>query len=162
MSSLVLDRAPLLDSADRATQPPAGRTTADRSGPVTFRPHSATAIALAAARADVVRLEFSAAWPDVPALRQAVALLDEELAAVGRRRAEVRVELAVEAVVVADPRVAAATRTRFEMLDALAGVAPHVGRGSLVGTLDQVRAQVERLAQQVGVDAVVTVPLAAA
>ncbi|WP_448630056.1 hypothetical protein [Cellulomonas soli] len=48
------------------------------------------------------------------------------------------------------------------MLDALAGVAPHVGRGSLVGTLDQVRAQVERLAQQVGVDAVVTVPLAAA
>ncbi|MGN8245744.1 hypothetical protein ACTHAM_002869 [Cellulomonas soli] len=144
MSSLVLDRT-------RPVPAPA---------PVVFRPSSAVAVALAAARADVVRLEFSAAWPDIAALRGAVSLLHEELAAVGRPRAQVRVELAVEVIVVADPRVAAATRTRFEMLDALSGVAPHVGRGSLVGTADQVRAQAQRLARQVGADAVVTVPLA--
>ena len=161
MSTLTLDRArpslaldALGDGVDRTPEP--GTAPTDL---VVFRPRSAIAVTLAAARADVVRLEFSSAWPDVAALRDAVAMLHEELDALGRPRAEVRVELAVEVVVVADARTAASTRTRFEMLDALAGVAPHVTRGSLVGTIGRARGQVQRLAHQVGADSVVTVPL---
>ncbi|GAA3803289.1 hypothetical protein [Cellulomonas soli] len=156
-SSLALDALGVVDGVDRTTEPGTARTDV-----VVFHPRSATAVTLAAARADVVRLEFSSAWPDVPALRGAVAMLREELDALGRPRAEVRVELAVEVVVVADARAAATTRTRFEMLDALAGVAPHVTRGSLVGTSDELRTQVQALARRVGADTVVTVPLATA
>lgn len=127
-------------------------STAD---PVVFRPSSTTALTLAAARADVVRLEFSGDLPDVADVRAAVAELADELVALGRPRTAVRVELEVDALVVDDARSAASTRTRFGMLDALTGVAPHVARGHLVGTATEVAEQVGRLLAQTGVDAVV-------
>lgn len=71
----------------------------------------ATTVALAAARADVVRIVHSAALPTLAAVRALVSVLEDEVRAVGRARDEVRVVLEVEAVVAADDADARRRRT---------------------------------------------------
>lgn len=128
---------------------------------VEFRPGSETAIALAAARADVIRLEFSVAVPTVGALARVVALVEEALAEAGRDRAEVRVVLDLEVVLAADERTARRKRSHLEYLDALAGLGWSPAATRVVTTPDLLAAEVRELARRAGVDAVVLHPLAA-
>lgn len=127
---------------------------------VEFRPGSETAIALAAARADVIRLEFSVAVPTVGALARVVALVEEAVAEAGRDRAEVRVVLDLEVVLAADARTARRKRSHLEYLDALAGLGWSPAATRVVTTPELLAAEVRELARRAGVDAVVLLPLA--
>jgi hypothetical protein len=108
---------------------------------VEFRPGSETAIALAAARADVIRLEFSVAVPTVGALARVVAL-------------------DLEVVLAADARTARRKRSHLEYLDALAGLGWSPAATRVVTTPELLAAEVRELARRAGVDAVVLLPLA--
>ncbi|HEY0214925.1 MAG TPA: hypothetical protein VGC57_00865 [Cellulomonas sp.] len=127
---------------------------------VEFRPGSESAIALAAARADVIRLEFSVIVPSVGALARVAALVDEEIAAVGRDRSEVRVLLDVEVVLAADERSARRKRSHLEYLDALSGLSWSPAATRVVTTADRLADEVRELADRAGVDGVVLHPLA--
>ncbi|HEY0188734.1 MAG TPA: hypothetical protein VGC67_14680 [Cellulomonas sp.] len=127
---------------------------------VEFRPGSESAIALAAARADVIRLGFSVVLPSIGALARVVALIDEEIAAVGRERAEVRVLLDLDVVLAADERTARRKRSHLEYLDALAGLSWSPAATRVVTTADRLAAEVRELAERAGVDGVVLHPLA--
>jgi alkanesulfonate monooxygenase SsuD/methylene tetrahydromethanopterin reductase-like flavin-dependent oxidoreductase (luciferase family) len=127
---------------------------------VEFRPGSQSAIALAAARADVIRLGFSVVVPSVGALSRVVALVEEEIAATGRDRAEVRVLLDVDVVLAADERTARRKRSHLEYLDALAGLSWSPAATRVVTTADRLAVEVHELAERTGVDGVVLHPLA--
>jgi len=128
---------------------------------VEFRPGSETGIVLAAARADVIRLGFSAAVPTVPALARVVALVDEALTESGRARSEVRVVLDVEVVLAPDEPTARRKRAYLEHLDALAGLGWLPAATRVVTTADRLAAEVTALAQRAGVDGLVLLPLPA-
>ncbi|WHP16774.1 hypothetical protein [Cellulomonas sp. ES6] len=127
---------------------------------VEFRPGSETAIALAAARADVIRLEFSVAVPTVGALARVVALVEEAVADAGRDRAEVRVVLDLEVVLASDERTARRKRSHLEYLDALSGLGWSPAATRVVTTPALLAAEVRELARRAGVDGVVLLPLA--
>jgi alkanesulfonate monooxygenase SsuD/methylene tetrahydromethanopterin reductase-like flavin-dependent oxidoreductase (luciferase family) len=127
---------------------------------VEFRPGSESAVAQAAARADVIRLGFSVVVPSVGALARVVALVEEEIAATGRDRAEVRVLLDVDVVLAADERTARRKRSHLEYLDALAGLSWSPAATRVVTTADRLAAEVHELAERTGVDGVVLHPLA--
>lgn len=139
---------------------PAAPTDVSGPRPVELRDASEVAVALAAARAEVVRLGFSSRLPTRSAVSALVAQLDEEVAAVGRRRSDVTVLLDVEVVVAADDAAARATSRRLACLDAMAGIAWRADTVRVVATADQVLAEATRLAREVGADGVVLVPLA--
>lgn len=127
---------------------------------VEFRPGSETAIALAAARADVIRLEFSVAVPTVGALARVVALVEEAVADAGRDRAEVRVVLDLEVVLAADERTARRKRSHLEYLDALSGLGWSPAATRVVTTPALLAAEARELGRRAGVDGVVLLPLA--
>lgn len=127
---------------------------------VELRPGSETAIALAAARADVIRLEFSVAVPTVGALARVVALVEEAVADAGRDRAEVRVVLDLEVVLASDERTARRKRSHLEYLDALSGLGWSPAATRVVTTPALLAAEVRELARRAGVDGVVLLPLA--
>jgi alkanesulfonate monooxygenase SsuD/methylene tetrahydromethanopterin reductase-like flavin-dependent oxidoreductase (luciferase family) len=127
---------------------------------VEFRPGSESAITLAAARADVIRLGFSVVVPSIGALARVVALVEEEIAAVGRDRAEVRVLLDLDVVLAADERSARRKRSHLEYLDALAGLSWSPSATRVVTTAERLAAEVHELAERAGVDGVVLHPLA--
>ncbi|QZN85253.1 hypothetical protein [Cellulomonas sp. C5510] len=127
---------------------------------VESRPGSETAIALAAARADVIRLEFSVAVPTVGALARVVGLVEEAVADAGRDRAEVRVVLDLEVVLAADERTARRKRSHLEHLDALSGLGWSPAATRVVTTPALLAAEVRELGRRAGVDGVVLLPLA--
>jgi alkanesulfonate monooxygenase SsuD/methylene tetrahydromethanopterin reductase-like flavin-dependent oxidoreductase (luciferase family) len=113
-----------------------------------------TTIALAAARADVVRLVHSAALPTPAAVRALVSVLEDEIRAVGRDRAEVRVVLEVETVVAADEADAARRRTAVAYAEAFSGVTWSPSATWLVAPRDRVLRDAADLAARTGVDTV--------
>lgn len=127
---------------------------------VEFRPGSESAIALAAARADVIRLDFSVAVPSLGALTRVVALVEDAIADVGRDRSEVRVLLDLEVVLAADELAARRKRSQLEYLDALAGLTWSPAATRVVTTRDRLADEVRELALRAGVDGVVLLPLA--
>ncbi|KSW16112.1 LLM class flavin-dependent oxidoreductase [Cellulomonas sp. B6] len=116
-----------------------------------------TTIALAAARADVVRLVHSAALPTPAAVRALVSVLEDELRAVGRDRAEVRVVLEVETVVADDEADAARRRTAVAYAEAFSGLTWSPSATWLVAPRDAVRTAALVLAARTGVDTVALV-----
>lgn len=134
----------------------------DGRAPVVFRGDTGSdaALLLAAARADVVRVGFSADAPDRAAMTALVAEVEEEVAAVGRRRADVTVLLDVEVVVVADEAAAQRKAQQLACLDAMAGVAWPAAATRVVTTADQAPAVAARLAREVGADGAYVIPLA--
>ncbi|MFI2754110.1 hypothetical protein ACGIF2_11810 [Cellulomonas sp. P22] len=139
---------------------PAAPTDTSGPRPVELHDASEVAVALAAARAEVVRLGFSSRLPTRSAVSALVAQLDEEVAAMGRRRSDVTVLLDVEVVVAADDASARAMSRRLACLDAMAGIAWRADAGRIVAPADQVLVEATRLAREVGADGVVLVPLA--
>ncbi|WP_066586552.1 LLM class flavin-dependent oxidoreductase [Cellulomonas timonensis] len=134
----------------------------DGRPPVVFRGDTGSdaTLLLAAARADVVRVGFSVDAPDRTAMTALVAEVEEEVAAVGRRRADVTVLLDVEVVVVADEAAAQRKSQQLACLDAMAGVAWPVAATRVVATADQAPVVAARLAQEVGADGAYVIPLA--
>ena len=137
-------------------------TTPDGRAPVVFRGDTGSdaVTLLAAARADVVRVGFSAGAPDRTAVAALVAEVEEEVAAVGRSRADVAVLLDVEVVVVADAAAARAKSAQLACIDAMAGVVWPAAATRVVTTADQVHAAATRLAREVGADGAYVIPLA--
>lgn len=140
-------------AAPAATRPHAG-------DPVAFRPTSGVGLALAAARADAVHLSFSAQVPTVAAMAELVGRLEDEIAAVGRERAGVRIVLDLDVLPTADADVARRKRSYLEHLDALAGLTWAPSATRLVAPPEAVVGTAVDLARRVGADGVVLVPLA--
>ncbi len=113
-----------------------------------------TTVALAAARADVVRLVHSAALPTPAAVRALVDVLEDEVRAVGRDRAEVRLVLEVEAVVAADHADAARRRERLAYAEAFSGATWAPTATWLVAPAEALVRDAAALADRTGVDAV--------
>lgn len=161
MTPIVLDRP--RSTVTRASRPavtvgaPAPR--ADGSDPLVLRAESPTDLTLGAARADVLRLGFSSAIPSVAEMSRLVALLEREIAAFGRDRAGVRIALDVEVVLADDDGDARRRRTHLDHLDALAGISWSAAATRVVGVPGEVVAAALRLAERVGADEVVLVPL---
>lgn len=170
MSPLILDRPRTVAPAPAVTVRPgrAARTAVavvvpgpqpDGSAPLVFRPESEAGVTLGAARADVVRLGFSARVPSLAAMRRLVEAVEDEIAAVGRDRSSVRIVLDVEVVLTDDDAAARRKRAQLDHLDALAGIAwAPSGTRVVAATPDVVNAAVE-LGERVGADEVVLVPL---
>ncbi|WP_258724645.1 hypothetical protein [Cellulomonas sp. NS3] len=164
--------APDLDTAgDRDTAPDVARhvtvaVAAPGDGrphagdPVAFRPTSGVALALAAARADAVHLSFSAQVPTVAAMTALVEQLEDEIAAVGRERAGVRIVLDLDVLPTADADTARRKRSYLEHLDALAGLTWTPSATRVVAAPEAVVGTAVDLARRVGADGVVLVPLA--
>lgn len=131
---------------------------APRPGAVEFRLDATsldgTTIALAAARADVVRIVHSAALPTLAAVRALVSVLQDEVRAVGRDQADVRLVLEVEAVVAADAADAARRRTAVAYAEAFAALTWSPSATWLVAPLDRLVPQAAALAERAGVDTV--------
>jgi alkanesulfonate monooxygenase SsuD/methylene tetrahydromethanopterin reductase-like flavin-dependent oxidoreductase (luciferase family) len=134
----------------------------DGSAPVTFRADTEAAVSLAAARADVVRLGFSAEVPTIAAMRRLVRELEAEIAAVGRDRSGVRVVLDIEVVLVDDDAAAERKRTHLDSLDALAGLTWVPSETRVVAAPRLIVARSVALGRDVGADGVVLVPLGGA
>ncbi|MCR6689004.1 hypothetical protein [Cellulomonas sp.] len=113
-----------------------------------------TTLALAGARADVVRIRFSAALSSQPAVRALVAMLDDEVAAVGRARDELRVVLEVEAVVADDEADAARRRANLAYTAAFSHAAWSPESTWLVAPVERLAKEATALARRTGVDAV--------
>jgi alkanesulfonate monooxygenase SsuD/methylene tetrahydromethanopterin reductase-like flavin-dependent oxidoreductase (luciferase family) len=172
MAQPVLDRAlavaaPHLPARRRTAGAPAGsrppsvevRSPAAGVGTVESRPGSESAIVLAGAHADVVRLEMSAAVPSVGALARVAALVDDAVVAAGRDRRAVRVLLDVEVVLAPDEATARRKQSHLEHLDALAGLGWSPAAARIVTTADRLVAEARELARRTGVDGVVLHPL---
>ncbi|TQL03023.1 LLM class flavin-dependent oxidoreductase [Cellulomonas sp. SLBN-39] len=112
------------------------------------------ALALAAARADVVRLVPSAALPTPGHVRALVRRVEQEVAALGRPRADVRVVLEVETVVAADAADARRRRSHLAYAEAFAGLTWSPSASWVVAPLDAVLDTATDLARRSGVDAV--------
>ena len=113
-----------------------------------------TTVALAAARADVVRIVHSAALPNVAAVRALVRVLDDEVRAVGRDRRDVRIVLEVETVVAADDADAARRRQAVAYAEAFAALSWSPSATWLVAPVEHVTTRAEALARATGVDTV--------
>lgn len=139
---------------------------APRAGTVEFlldaEALDATTLALAAARADVVRIVHSAALPTAASVRALVGVLEDEVAAVGRDRDAVRVVLEVETVVAADATDADRRRTHVAYAEAFAGLTWSPSSTWIVAPADQVVARAQALAARTGVDAVALAPVGGA
>lgn len=111
-------------------------------------------VTLAAARADVVRLVHSAALPTPASVAALVAVLEDEVRAVGRDRAEVRFVLEVDAVVADDEDDAARRRERLAYAEAFSGATWAATATWLVSPPARLVAEAVALAARTGVDAV--------
>ena len=131
----------------------------DGSAPLQFRPESEAGLALGAARADVVRLGFSVQVPSIAAMRELVAAVEEEIAAVGRDRSTVRIVLDIEVVVADDDAAARRKRALLDHLDALAGITWAPSATRVVAAPRGVVDAAVTLGERVGADEVVLVPL---
>ena len=114
----------------------------------------ATTLALAAARADVVRIVHSAALPTVAAVRALVGVVEDEIRAVGRDRRDVRLVLEVEAVVAADDEDAARRRGAVAYAEAFAALTWSPSSTWLVAPAGRLTAEAGALAARTGVDTV--------
>jgi len=153
MSQLILERPrTAVAVAVPSAQP-------DGSAPLQFRPESETGLVLGAARADVVRLGFSAHVPSLAAMRRLVEAVEEEIAAVGRDRSSIRIVLDVEVVVTDDDAAARRKRALLDHLDAMAGIAWAPSLTRVVAAPPGVVAAAVTLGERVGADEVVLVPL---
>jgi alkanesulfonate monooxygenase SsuD/methylene tetrahydromethanopterin reductase-like flavin-dependent oxidoreductase (luciferase family) len=167
MAPLTLDR-PLFPPSDRAVAVPFSidihrpAPLSDGSAPVTFRADTEAAVALAAARADVIRIGFSAAVPTLAAMRRVVRELEAAIVAVGRDRSGVCVVLDVEVVLVDDDEAAERKRVHLDSLDALAGLTWAPSDTRVVAGPHAVIDRSAELGRQVAVDGVVLVPLGGA
>ncbi|UZN02643.1 hypothetical protein [Cellulomonas sp. S1-8] len=151
--------------ATRTTRParPAAPTVevvghAPRTGATEFRLAAdaldPTTLALAAARADVVRIVHSAALPTVAAVRALVSVLEDEVRAVGRDRDDLRLVLEVEAVVAADAADAARRRTSVAYAEAFAALTWSPSSTWLVAPVGRLTQDAAALAARTGVDTV--------
>ncbi|MBO3088147.1 hypothetical protein [Cellulomonas dongxiuzhuiae] len=113
-----------------------------------------TTLALAAARADVVRIVHSAALPTAAAVRALVEVLEDEVRAVGRDRADVRVVLEVEAVVADDDADAARRRAAVAYAEAFAALTWSPSTTWLIAPAGRLTADATALAARTGVDTV--------
>ncbi|QGQ18412.1 LLM class flavin-dependent oxidoreductase [Cellulomonas sp. JZ18] len=113
-----------------------------------------TGVALAASRADVVRLVHSAALPTPASVRALVAVLEDGVHAVGRARSDVRLVLEVDAVVAADEDDAARRRERIAYAEAFSGATWAATATWLVAPVTRLVAEAAALAARTGVDAV--------
>jgi len=147
-----------------------GRRTAPRlhvdrldlpPGMVEARPESESQIVAAAREAHVVRLRHSAAVPSDGALARVIALVEEELAAAGRRRSEVRLTLELQVAVVANAASVARKRTELAHLDALSGLSWSPSATWVVTTAERLVDDVLAAAEHLDVDDVLLVPLGA-
>lgn len=147
-----------------------GRRTAPRlhvdrldlpPGVVEARPESESQIVAAAREAHVVRLRHSAAVPSDGALARVIALVEEELAAAGRRRADVRLTLELQVAVVPDAAAVTRKRTELAHLDALSGLSWSPSATWVVTTADRLVDDVLAAAEHLDVDDVLLVPLGA-
>lgn len=128
---------------------------------VEARPESESQIVAAAREAHVVRLRHSAAVPSDGALARVIALVEEELAAAGRRRAEVRLTLELQVAVVADAASVARKRTELSHLDALSGLSWSPSATWVVTTAERLVDDVLAAAEHLDVDDVLLIPLGA-
>ncbi|CAM5784517.1 LLM class flavin-dependent oxidoreductase [Cellulomonas persica] len=113
-----------------------------------------TTIALAAARADVIRLRHGAGLPTYAAVRALVRMLDDEVAAVGRDRDDVLVVLEVETVVAADEADAERRRGHLAYAAAFSHLSWQPGETMIVAPLDALAVEVDEVVRRTGVDAV--------
>ncbi|KMM46283.1 hypothetical protein CWIS_05990 [Cellulomonas sp. A375-1] len=113
-----------------------------------------TTIALAAARADVIRIRHGAGLPTHAAVRALVQMLDDEVAAVGRDRADVLVVLEVETVVADDEADAHRRREHLMYAAAFSHLAWLPGDAMLVAPIDALAEAVAQVLRRTGVDAV--------
>lgn len=113
-----------------------------------------TTIALAAARADVIRIRHGAGLPTHAAVRALVQMLDDEVAAVGRDRADVLVVLEVETVVADDEADAARRRSHLAYAAAFSHLAWQPGDTMIVAPLDALARAVGEVVRRTGTDAV--------
>ncbi|GEM_PF-663867 len=107
-----------------------------------------------AARADAVRIRFSAALPNATAVRTLVAVLEGHVLAVGRRREDVRLVLEVETVVARDEADAARRRSWLAHVEAFAGASWAPSASWVVAPRERVVADGVALARHTGVDVV--------
>lgn len=126
---------------------------------VEHRPATSTDLLVAAARADVIRLAFSAELPAVADLADRVALAAEAVAAAGRARHEVTVLLDLDVVLAPDDRSARRKRAELEFLDALSGLTWSPAATRVVTTAGRLLAELRELADRTGVDGLVLHPL---
>lgn len=168
-------RAPrTLLATDRTVERPAGTAAPRAAGaphPAAAAPHEQstrrgpefviddstldpTTIALAAARADVIRIRLGAGLPTYGAVRALVAMLDDEVAAVGRDRDDLVVVLEVEAVVAADRAEAARRRGNLAYVAAFSHVAWQPDETMIVAPLDALADEVAAVVRRTRVDAV--------
>ena len=150
------DEAPALSLAVSRPAP-----LADGSAPVAVRPGTETELALGVARADVVRLAFSARVPTPAAMARLVAEVTRWADDVGRGPAAPPTLLDVEVVLAPDAAGVRAARERLAYLDALAGLGWLPASTRVVATPGAVVAAALGLARSVGADGVVLLPLAA-
>lgn len=113
-----------------------------------------TTLALAAARADVIRVRHGAGLPTRAAVRALVAMLDGEVAAVGRSRDDVTVVLEVETVVAADEDDAARRRSHLAYSAAFSHLAWQADATILVAPLGTLADRAAEVARSTGVDRV--------
>ncbi|UJP40067.1 hypothetical protein [Cellulomonas palmilytica] len=113
-----------------------------------------TTLALAAARADVIRVRHGAGLPTHASVRALVAMLDDEVAAVGRSRDDVTVVLEVETVVADDEDDAARRRGHLAYSAAFSHLAWQADATMLVAAPGTVVDEAAELARRTGVDRV--------
>ncbi|MCG2798622.1 MAG: hypothetical protein L6367_08780 [Cellulomonas sp.] len=128
-------------------------------GAVEARPESQSQIAAAARHAHIVRLRHTAAVPSDGALARVIALVEEELAAAGRHRAEVRLALELQVAVVPDPATVARRRIELSHLDALSGLSWSPSATWVVTTAERLVDDVLTAAEHLHVDDVLLIPL---
>lgn len=158
-----LPAQPWATSPDSA---PRDRVDVEVTGPADAGPVRGTEVVVAsaalddvallrsAARADTVRIRFSAALPTTGAVRALVAVLEGHLLAVGRRREDVRLVLEVETVVARDEADATRRRSWLAHVEAFAGASWAPSASWVVAPPERVLAEGAALAREVGVDVV--------
>jgi hypothetical protein len=151
LDSAQLDSAQLRSAVVALAEPTPRRLVEFVVDELTLDP---TTLALAAARADVVRLRFSSALPSHVAVHALVAMLGDEIAALGRARTDVRIVLEVETVVADDEADAARRRANLAYTAAFSHVSWSPESTWVVAPLDAVADAARALAARTGVDAV--------
>ncbi len=163
MAQPVLDRVAVTPSRPALTVVPTPTPTIALHTPaatgVEHRPRDSAELLIAAARADVIRLAFSAELATIADLAARVDLAAQGIAAAGRRRHEVALLLDLDVVLAADERAARRKRADLEYLDALTGLTWSPAATRVVTTADLLLAELRELAERTGVDGLVLHPL---
>lgn len=163
MAQPVLDHIALAPSRPALSVVPTPTPTIALHAPagvgIEHRPGDSAELLIAAARADVIRLAFSADLSTVAELTSWVDLAAQGIAAAGRQRHQVTLLLDLDVVLAVDERAARRKRADLEYLDALTGLTWSPAATRVVTTADLLLAELRELAERTGVDGLVLHPL---